>query len=127
MIMKDIKELKQRIIARGEFSDHCHVVVGGHAEVKPDGTLVWIGADAIKHVKESAWLQGQEVWTQEHDDVPLHAGAVDICKNLGTSAPTKEARESLKKQLGPMPPREVVMIQQHVWHPYDDVIVIEGD
>ena len=69
------QERKNRIIARGEHSNHSHVVVGD-AEVERNESgeiIVKVGEQGatLKHILESNWLQGQEVWTGEHKDVPL--------------------------------------------------------
>lgn len=72
------QELTQRIIARGEFSDHCHVITG---DVKFDalGRIV-VGEDSnavLKHVIESRWMKGEEVWTGEHHDIKLIPGTYE--------------------------------------------------
>jgi hypothetical protein len=68
------QERKSRIIARGEFSDHAHVIVGD-AEVETSGgnTYITIGDNgaSIKHLIETAWLAGEEKWTEEHEDIDL--------------------------------------------------------
>jgi hypothetical protein len=68
-------EREKRILARGEFSDHCHVVTG---DVKFDsqGRII-VGDDSnavLKHLIESDWMDGKETWTQEHKDIPLKSG-----------------------------------------------------
>ena len=71
------QERKNRIIARGEDSNHSHIVTGeatvtrnGKGEILIDVT----GEASLKHLMEDAWLSGQEVWTQEHTDIPLEKG-----------------------------------------------------
>ena len=68
------KERKNRIIARGEHSNHSHVIVGD-AEVETRGGNIYItigdGGASIKHLLETAWLDGKEVWTEEHADIDL--------------------------------------------------------
>ena len=67
-------ERKSRIIARGEHSNHSHVIVGD-AEVETSGGNTYItigdGGASIKHLLETAWLDGKEQWTEEHDDIDL--------------------------------------------------------
>lgn len=68
------QQRKNRIIARGEFSDHCHVIVGdAEVETKGGNTFITIGDNgaAIKHLLETAWMAGEEKWTREHSDIDL--------------------------------------------------------
>jgi hypothetical protein len=67
-------ELKKRVIARGEFSNHSHVITGENVEVVQRGsqTIIVVGEDsnaALKHLLETDWLAGKEVWTKEHQDI----------------------------------------------------------
>lgn len=69
------QERKNRILARGEFSDHCHVVTGD-AEItrNPSGEIIIeVGNEGavLKHILESAWNDGREEWTGEHKDINL--------------------------------------------------------
>jgi hypothetical protein len=70
----NFQERKKRIIARGEFSDHAHVIVGD-ANVETKGGEVYVtigdGGASIKHLLESAWMDGKEQWTNEHTDIDL--------------------------------------------------------
>lgn len=70
----NITERKKRIIARGEFSDHAHVITGD-AEIETIGkeTFITVGDNgaAIKHLIETAWLEGKERWTTEHADIDM--------------------------------------------------------
>ncbi len=68
------QERKSRIIARGEFSKHAHVIVGDAIiETKGGNTYITIGDNgaSIKHLLETAWLEGKEQWTEEHADIDL--------------------------------------------------------
>ena len=87
-----------RIIARGEISDHAHVVIGD-AEVKQQGDEVLIevnGKASIKHILESHWVnEGVETWTKEHKDIPL--GILDITlyrDDLTTIGPKPQVKET---------------------------------
>jgi hypothetical protein len=76
--LKNPKERMSSIIARGENSNHSHVAVGKEVEVyeDTDGTL-YVNAKGefeLKHILESNWLAGQEVWTQEHTPHTFPAG-----------------------------------------------------
>lgn len=65
-------ERESRIIARGEHSNHSHVITGEGVKVE-NGTIE-IPEDtdaAIKHLLETSWLQGEEKWTGEHADIAL--------------------------------------------------------
>lgn len=70
------KERQNRIIARGEFSDHCHAITG-EAKIERNSkgeVLITVGNTdcVLKHILESAWIgEGKEVWTNEHHDVNL--------------------------------------------------------
>lgn len=69
------KERKQRIVARGEHSNHCHVITG-NVEFKKKRRIV-VGEDSnavLKHLLETEWLQGKEVWTGEHKDIKIAPG-----------------------------------------------------
>lgn len=69
------KDRQSRIIARGEFSDHCHVITG-NVTFDPQGRII-VGEDSnavLKHLLESEWLNGKEVWTGEHTDIKLEPG-----------------------------------------------------
>lgn len=73
------EERKNRIIARGEFSDHCHAIVG-NCTIEREGEDVFINVEdsnaVLRHLLESKYMEGQEVWTQEHHDVPLTGDVV---------------------------------------------------
>ncbi len=66
-----------RIIARGEISDHCHAIIGD-ATVTHENNEIMVevhGKATIKHILESQWVEeGVEVWTEEHEDILLSPG-----------------------------------------------------
>lgn len=69
-------ERKNRIIARGEHSNHSHVVVGdAQIERNSEGEIIiTLGNEdcVLRHILESHWLEEEkEVWTNEHHDVNL--------------------------------------------------------
>lgn len=73
------KEREQRILARGEFSNHCHVITGD-VEFDAQGRIL-VGEDSnviIKHLLEKEWMDGAEVWTGEHTDIKLKPGKYDF-------------------------------------------------
>ena len=75
--MENLKkqERELRIIARGEHSDHCHVVCGNATVEKGSDGFVFINTEdstaVIRHLLESKYLKGEEVWTKEHEDISL--------------------------------------------------------
>lgn len=89
------EERQKRIIARGEHSDHSHVITG-NVEIKTENgkTIIVVGENSnacLKHLLESDWMQGKETWTKEHKDIPLEKGTYEF-------------------------------VQQVEYHPYEDVI-----
>jgi hypothetical protein len=71
------EERKNRIIARGEVTDHAHIIIG-EAKVRRQNDNIVIdvfGSAKIKHLVESNWInEGIEVWTGEHTDIELKPG-----------------------------------------------------
>ena len=80
---QSITDRQALIVARGEHSNHCHVLVGdvsvnhelSEFRVGPNGCL-------IRHLKESDWLEGNQVWTGEHLDITLPAGSYKIVHQM---------------------------------------------
>lgn len=73
------QERLMRVVARGEYSGHAHVIVGG--EITEDGYVISseIKKAVIKHIKEEDWLKGgRQVWTGEHHDLVLKPGRYKI-------------------------------------------------
>lgn len=73
------EEREERVIARGEFSNHAHIVTGKNVRVYKKGveTFIEVGEDsnaALKHLLEKEWMAGEEKWTGEHKDIPLEKG-----------------------------------------------------
>lgn len=68
------EERISRIIARGEHSNHCHVVTG-NATVERIGKDTFINVEdstaVMRHLLETDWLGGKETWTQEHEDIEI--------------------------------------------------------
>ena len=61
-----------RIIARGEHSNHSHVITGEGVKVENGIIEIPENVDAaIKHLLEASWLAGEEKWTGEHTDIAL--------------------------------------------------------
>lgn len=77
------QEREKRIIARGENSNHCHVITG---DIKFDslGRIV-VGEDSnavLKHLLEKEWMRGEEVWTKEHKDIQLLPGKYEYVPQI---------------------------------------------
>lgn len=106
------KERTNRVIARGEGSNHSHVMVGD-VEVKRnnDGEiLITIGSEGavLRHILESSWMGGAEVHTGEHGDISL------------TDLPTQVRQGDV--MLEKVGERTYKYIAQVEYDPYDDVI-----
>lgn len=74
----NLTERKQRILARGEHSNHSHIVVGD-VEFDAQGRII-VGDDSnaiLRHLLESEWMNGNEVWTGEHHDIKLNPGVYE--------------------------------------------------
>lgn len=78
------EELRSRVVARGEHSNFCHVITG-EATVRNENGEILIdvtGKASIRHLLEQAWLQGNEVHTGEHADIPLAPGTYKYIPQL---------------------------------------------
>lgn len=69
---------KNRIIARGEQSNHCHVITGDAEVIHNDNGEIMItvgnGGAVLRHLLETEWMKGNEVWTKEHHDIEIVPG-----------------------------------------------------
>lgn len=68
------KDRKNRIVARGEASNHSHIIVGDAIVRNENGEiLIEVGSEGavLKHLMETEWLAGREKWTNEHVDIDL--------------------------------------------------------
>lgn len=101
---------KNRIIARGEFSDHCHVITG-NATVERTDEGVFVNVEdstaVLKHLLESKWVQGIESWTNEHADCAIEGK--DLIRQGDVML--KKVGESRYKY-----------IQQIEYDPFEDII-----
>lgn len=73
------QERKNRVIAQGEHSNHSHVITGDAEVVRNDNGEITISVGGegavLKHILESNWVDsGNEVWTQEHNDIAFPEG-----------------------------------------------------
>jgi hypothetical protein len=70
-------ERKKRIIARGEVTDHAHILVGDANVTRKNHEIIIevFGSAKIRHLIESQWInEGVEIWTKEHADIDLEPG-----------------------------------------------------
>jgi len=68
------QERELRVVARGEHSNHCHVIIGGELEGEFIISSTLKNA-VVKHLKEEEWVKGgRQVWTGEHTDIVLSPG-----------------------------------------------------
>ena len=77
--MIDLTKAKKvsTIVARGEFSNHSHIVVGDAEVLEYENELyIDVKSEAsLKHLLEKEYVEeGKEVWTKEHLDIPLEKG-----------------------------------------------------
>lgn len=73
-----IQERKNRVIARGEHSNHCHVITGDIEFDAQKRIIVGENSNAVlKHLLETDWMSGKEVWTGEHTDIKLTPGVYE--------------------------------------------------
>jgi hypothetical protein len=74
---RNLQDRKNRIIARGETSNHSHIITG-ECEIEEINGEVIIKAGkncAIKHLIELVFVEtGVEQWTREHTDIKLSEG-----------------------------------------------------
>ena len=80
-------ERKTRILARGEITNHCHVIVGEDVLIKEEkgNIIVTVGNSraVLKHLLETPWVEeGKEIWTKEHADIHISPGVYDYIPEL---------------------------------------------
>ena len=70
-------KLETRIVARGEISNHAHIITGDAEifELENERYIRVNSSAVIKHLLETEFVNnGVEVWTKEHTDIPLQKG-----------------------------------------------------
>jgi len=77
-MQNEIQQRQTRVIARGEHSNHSHVVCGDATVTEDKGNIIVTVGNAgavLKHILEKEWIEtGAEIWTKEHLDIPLSEG-----------------------------------------------------
>jgi ribosomal protein L35 len=80
------EERKNRVIARGEHSNHAHIVTGkATIERKGGETLIHVSENdtaTLRHLLEKQWQEGKEVWTEEHHDIALEPGTYKFIQQV---------------------------------------------
>jgi hypothetical protein len=81
------KERELRIIARGETSNHSHVVIGDDVNVitKENKTIIEVGKSGavLRHLLEDNWVnEGVETWTEEHTDIKIEKGRYEYIQQV---------------------------------------------
>lgn len=77
------QERASRVIARGEHSNHSHVIIGDDVliEEKDGNVIITVGEDSnasLKHLLEKEYVEtGKEIWTGEHADIKLEPGVYE--------------------------------------------------
>lgn len=69
----------KRIIARGEHSNHSHVICGEDVLVREEKGSVFVSVGnagaVLRHILEKEYIEtGEEIWTKEHKDIELPEG-----------------------------------------------------
>lgn len=111
------EERLSRIIARGEFSGHSHIITGDVEVIQKDEkTFIIINDDqnaVLKHLFENDWMVGVEKWTGEHNDISL----------AGMPQQVRHGDVLLEK----ISDTSYQFIQQNQFSPYDKLIVQNRD
>jgi len=82
--VKTKEERIDRILARGEVSGHCHVIIGNDVDITRNirGELiieVRNGEAILRHILEHPWVEkGEQIWTQEHKDISIKKGVYEF-------------------------------------------------
>jgi hypothetical protein len=78
------QDRERRVVARGEFSNHSHVLVG-QVEFDTKGHII-VGENTdvvLKHILEKEWVEeGKEIWTGEHTDIKLLPGTYEYVPQM---------------------------------------------
>ena len=78
------EERMNRVVARGEHSNHSHAVIGEDVTIRREekgSIFVTVGNSGavLRHILEKEYVEsGQEVWTQEHTDIQLPPGEYEF-------------------------------------------------
>lgn len=98
MDLSKAKKLETRVIARGEITNHAHVVTGD-ADLYElnDQVFIKVNSEAvIKHILEKEFVEsGAEIWTNEHTDIALEKGVYKFVPQIQYD-PFKETIERVK-------------------------------
>lgn len=89
-----------RVIARGEHSNHSHVVCGEDVIVREERGTIFVSVGnsgaVLRHILEKEYLDsGVEIWTKEHKDIELPAGEYEYVAQIEYN-PLDEAVQKVK-------------------------------
>lgn len=81
------EQRKARIVARGEHSNHSHVISGDDVLIREERgtTYITVGNSGavLKHILENEYLEtGAEIWTKEHTDIELPPGEYEYVAQI---------------------------------------------
>ena len=111
------QERQSRVLARGEHSNNSHIITGNATVTERNGEkFITVGEDqdaALKHLLETEWLNGKEIWTKEHTEISLKGMPEQVRQG-----------DVLLQKVGE---REYKFIQQKEYDPYEDVIRAVAD
>lgn len=112
------EERKNRVIARGEGSNHAHIIVGDAVVRNENGEIIIeLGNEdvVLKHLLESAWMEGNEVFTGEHKEINL--SAIDSQVKIG-DVPVRQGDVALEK----IGEKRYKYLPQFEFDPYEEKI-----
>lgn len=99
--MKTKSERINRILARGEVSGHCHVIVGDGVTVTRNNRgeiIIEVGNEeaVLRHILETPWVEsGLQEWTEEHKDIPLKKGRYEFVQQIDFD-PYSKMKQAIK-------------------------------
>ena len=80
------EEKKSRILARGEHSNHSHIITGDATVTRNNNgeVIITVGNEGafLKHLLETDWMEGKETWTKEHKDIPIEKGTYKYIQQI---------------------------------------------
>lgn len=76
-----------RIVARGEHSNHSHVISGDDVLIREEEGTVYVtvgnSGAVLKHILEKEYIEsGAEIWTKEHTDIELPPGEYEYVAQI---------------------------------------------
>lgn len=76
-------KVTSKMLAKGEHSNHGHMICGDVEVLEKDGNLFIDVQDAtLKHLLINSFQSGTETWTQEHTEIKLPAGKYKVIQQV---------------------------------------------